>query len=499
MVSVKNLVTIDENKASLYSVQFEKNMSFHDLCRSFTLLNLEDKKLDIHALFEMSYIHESDIPTDSFYSIKNKRSKDTYKDFVYPMAIRYISKENTYVIERPPFQFEVDFRLGTASSGSAKMHPVTMWAPWTVMVFNANSLAFGDFSGVKLYFNDGPINSLDDIVVPCFYPNSYGDARICFSGSLNDFNDVLDISLFDNGNIGYIYNYIFNNYMMGGWNTDLDAQMVSLLDNAVFANLGEQAHQDYPTVSLLRNPIRDINFYKSIFAKYPRSFTGKYKRYFENTFSFSRTNISKEKMFARNFIIYSMFTLEQKLSLISEMKKIRELYISRGSSVYHLPQKSISDIIDSFSEETKSKSNSNFSVKSLYRNKDINFDYKYKSYKVHIYLTHLSDQFVSSYGRHHVLDQIISLENFQKINKIILDNINNEDPQIAFIYNFEDHTFDVIVNYNAKSFITPIYESLIERSSSDPKINSRYFDTIRNQPLTPYLQNIYHFQEPSLT
>ena len=58
----------------------------------------------------MSYIHESDIPTDSFYSIKNKRSKDTYKDFVYPMAIRYISKENTYVIERPPFQFEVDFR-----------------------------------------------------------------------------------------------------------------------------------------------------------------------------------------------------------------------------------------------------------------------------------------------------------------------------------------------------------------------------------------------------
>lgn len=499
MVSMKNLITIDADTTSLYSVQFEKNAAFHDLCRSFISLNLENKELDIHALFEMTYIHESDISTDSFYSLKNKRSKDTYKDFVYPMAIRYISKENTYVIERPPFQFEVDFRLGTASSGSAKMHPVTMWAPWTVMVFNANSLAFGDFSGVKLYFNDGPINSLDDILVPCFYPNSYSDARICFSGSLNDFNDVLDISLFDNGNIGYIYNYIFNNYMMGGWNTDLDAQMLSLLDNVSILSSEVEACKEYPTISLFRNPIQDTNFYKSIFAKYPRSFTGKYKRYFENTFSFSRTNISKEKMFARNFIIYSMFTLEQKLSLISEMKKIRELYILRGSSHVHLPQKSINTIINTFSEESKSKSTSNFSIKSLYRNKDINFDYKYKSSKFHIYITNLSPGFISSYSRHHVLDQIISLENFQKINKIILDNINSQDSQIAFIYNFKDHTFDVIVNYNAKSFITPIYESLIERSSADPKIATRYFSHITQYPLTTYLQGIYNFQEPSLT
>lgn len=493
----KNLININEDITSLYSIDCEFDSSLHTLFRNFLLFFPEDK-LNIYAKFDISYIHESDITTASLYSAKNKQSKDTYKDFLYPIAIRYISKENTYVIERPPFQFEVDFRLGTAHSGNPKMHPITMWAPWTVLVFNAKNLSEGDFSNVKLFFNDGPINSLEDFMLPCFYPNTYGDSRICFSSSLNDFNDVLDTSLFDSGNIGYIYNYVFNNYMMGGWNSDLDPNAFSMIEN-IFQSSGAQgaqnAHKRFPTVSLLRNPIQNTDFYKSIFAKYPRSFTGKYKRYFDNNFSFSRTKISREKLYARNFIIYSMFTLEQKLSLISEMKQMH--YNLPDSNYYKLSTNKIIDIIDSYSSEKK---NSFSFIKSLYKNKSIDINYQYKSYEFAIYLTHLSNQFISVYSRYKTLDSIITLENFQKINKIILDNINNKDSQIAFIYNCEKHTFDVIVNYDPQTYITSIYETLCQKVSVHPSSSqSGYFHEIQRRTLPVFLSNNYSFSQPSLT
>lgn len=492
----KNLVNIDEDKTSLYSIDSEFDYSLHTLFRNFLPFFPQDK-LDIFGKFDISYIHESDIATASLYKAKNKQSKDAYKDFLYPMAIRYISKENTYVIERPPFQLEVDFRLGTAHSSNPKMHPITMWAPWTVLVFNAKNLSEGDFSDVKLFFNDGPINSLEDFMLPCFYPNTYGDSRICFSSSLNDFNDVLDISLFDNGNIGYIYNYIFNNYMMGGWNSDLDPNAFSIIEyifQSSDVQFAANARKRFPTVSLLRNPIQNTDFYKSIFAKYPRSFTGKYKKYFDNNFSFSRTKISREKLYARNFIIYSMFTLEQKLSLISEMKQM--YYDLPDSNYYKLSTNKLVNIIDYYSSEKK---NSFSFIKSLYKDKSIDIDYQYKSYEFTIYLTHLSNEFISLYARYKTLDPIITLENFQKINKIILNNINNKDSKIAFIYNCEQHIFDVIVNYDPQTYITSIYETLCQKVSTHSSYkNSTYFLEIQRLTLPVFLRNIYSFFQPSL-
>ena len=106
------------------------------------------------------------IPTPRLYSIKNNRSIERYRDFVYPMAVRYISEKNTYVIERPPFQLEVDFRMGGAHSGHPKMPPVKIWIPWTVMIFKADSFVTGSFSDVQLFLNSGPIDSLDNYLVP---------------------------------------------------------------------------------------------------------------------------------------------------------------------------------------------------------------------------------------------------------------------------------------------------------------------------------------------
>ena len=142
-----------------------------------------------------------------------------------PLAVRYSSPDGKmHVIERPPFEIEVDFSASTSFRPRISpkfLQSVKIWIPWTVSVISTNyqSNSFSSTFGFHLYFNDKPLQSLDDVLVPCYLPNSSGGS-ICMGQ-----DSLIATQLIQNGSsITDVYNHIFNSYF-GGWNCDLSPHM----------------------------------------------------------------------------------------------------------------------------------------------------------------------------------------------------------------------------------------------------------------------------------
>ena len=137
-----------------------------------------------------------------------------------PLAVRYISPDNsTYVIERPPFKATIDYSLNNSYRNRRTLKSIQqkeIWVPWTVSIITVkNSHPHYTF---KIYFNDSPLNSFDDYLVPCFFPNSDRTGSICMGQDTNNLTNTIG----SQPKITEIYNYLFNSYFGGGWNSDLN-------------------------------------------------------------------------------------------------------------------------------------------------------------------------------------------------------------------------------------------------------------------------------------
>ena len=211
-----------------------------------------------------------------------------------PLAVRYISPDKTlYLIERPPFESPIDF--STAKSFQRRRPPAvlkdkTMWIPWTVALIKVNSTY--PFYEFYLYFNDRPLTSIQDQLVPCFLPNS-GNGHICLG---NDLHPIITARQNDTEvPVTEIYNLFFNSYF-AGWNSDI--------------------HNTLPNLSFLKSKTKFIE-------------------------RITQTNSSRElKVLQRDNIQYdytssllalSYLTLEEMLQYIGSIK---ELY-SAGNSRFH--------------------------------------------------------------------------------------------------------------------------------------------------------------------
>lgn len=204
-----------------------------------------------------------------------------------PLAVRYVSPDkNVYLIERPPFQTSIDF---SASKSYNLRKPIksiqdkTMWVPWTVtmIVFDSSQTTIQFF----LYFNDGPLNALDDVLVPSFFPNS-SSGNICLG---NDTGPA--VTTYKNtGSITELYNYFFNSYF-GGWNCDL--------------------MNDIPNYNYLINDLQLVERIKRVSGQ-------KAAKIFEKPYLYNTKNI-----YNRMFLLLSHMTLPEVISYISECKKTR--------------------------------------------------------------------------------------------------------------------------------------------------------------------------------
>lgn len=202
-------------------------------------------------------------PTSGFLDVNrsaftSNTTIETFKDF-YPIAVRWTNSKNLWLIERPPFKASITFKNARSGRSSSKVHTFDVWVPWTSM------LLFSDpeksHYNAWLYFNDGPINSVDDVLVPCFYPNMYNDGRMC----LNETSVLLQQHLAETNkfDIKTIYNFIINDYMAGGWNLDLG---ISIFDLAVARSSSSKLKKIYSDITnqntYLRNTKKVLSFLK---------------------------------------------------------------------------------------------------------------------------------------------------------------------------------------------------------------------------------------------
>lgn len=189
--------------------------------------------------------------------ISNISKTQHYSDpSLLPLAVRYVSEDQkVYVIERPPFQIDVDF--STAKSYRMRNTPKNLvnakiWIPWTVSVILVDyqiSSSFSNSYSFYLYFNDAPLSSMDDRLVSCYLPNS-SNGNICMG---QDSAPVVKM-INNKSSITDIYNHLFNSYF-GGWNTDLhsaiyDSEYFTPIINRIFSQnkKAPSSLRDFPNI-----------------------------------------------------------------------------------------------------------------------------------------------------------------------------------------------------------------------------------------------------------
>ena len=199
-----------------YSLYTPEN-NFHLTHQAFPTV-IQD---DLWINYQVSFLNTYKLITE------HSASSSTRDYSLLPLAVRYSSPDGkTHVIERPPFEIEIDFSASTSyrpRTSPKFLQSAKIWIPWTVSVISCNqSGSFSSSFSFHLYFNDGPLKSFDDKLVACYLPNS-SSGSICMGQ-----DSLITSQLIQNGSsITEIYNHTFNSYF-GGWNCDLSPHMQNL-------------------------------------------------------------------------------------------------------------------------------------------------------------------------------------------------------------------------------------------------------------------------------
>jgi hypothetical protein len=228
--------------------------------------------------------------TKEFFAAHKKINSPDNTDSIYPIAVRYVSKNGTYFIERPPFKMNVSF------SGGKRPINTSIWMPWSIFVLDPKR-----YLNSKLLFSNTPLSSMSDKYLPAYTPNIYADGRICLSASLNGMPKEAE------EDIRHLYGYIYNEYMNGGWNNDLYPNVSNIISCAaeIFAD-----EERYPTLcKLLRVTAEDIWEHN----KHIRKPTA--ERY---VLDHKHNYIHRYDLFKCFFLCLSTFSLEEVLSFYKE-------------------------------------------------------------------------------------------------------------------------------------------------------------------------------------
>jgi len=318
-----SILDYDENYTELVNMNFS---SYSNEYRNVKEFYYERNRTVLPAVFRLTIDTAAKAQTRYVNNDRSLKSSNVNPDNLYPIAVRYIGVNNVYVIERPPFKVSVDFKNARAAYDQDRISPVEIWIPWTVMILPWNDIIAGDPSSVRLFFNDGPIQSLEDKLIPGYLPNSYSDGRICWSNSFNNLLSQLNVSGPQSVDINYLYSSILNDYMMGGWNTDLNFSYQALqYSNSYVINALHEKDQ-FPMISLFHNSLSiDPTFAQKLRSTIEQKF-GFTKR---KSLSFVDGSILRDSnnhqvsrnIFIKLFAFMSSISLSDTLAFVSEIKE----------------------------------------------------------------------------------------------------------------------------------------------------------------------------------
>jgi len=142
-----------------------------------------------------------------------------------PIAIRAI-KNNVYAIERPPFKTSVRLTPSRAARVSKEASTLCeIWIPWTVSILtmpteNNPSPSF------KMFYNDGPLQSLDENIIVPWTPNFHHSGEICLGETVSNFTEAVNQNIVNPNSVTEVYHYLINDYFNGGWNLDLGGGVI---------------------------------------------------------------------------------------------------------------------------------------------------------------------------------------------------------------------------------------------------------------------------------
>lgn len=191
-----------------------------------------------HAAFEeylpvissFRIVKNFSVPTDEFEKNQIQSQKLLSNPNILPLSVRYIDEFGSYYIERPPFKVKINYKNARAMYSGPVVDDLEIWIPWTLMVIPASFYNHFDPTHVRMYYSHKPLQSLEDNYLYSFLPNAYSHGAICWSQSFQKLISLdqtkNQISSFD---ATYWHSMIINDYMMGGWNNDLQSRNTSHL------------------------------------------------------------------------------------------------------------------------------------------------------------------------------------------------------------------------------------------------------------------------------
>ena len=371
----KNYTVIDKHLATEYSIYFSNIDDKPDYEASRALLNLESLSSDSYYSVEdyntyLSTFHHSTLPPyftveftcnyslsiSSLNSHYFKTLSSVYSPInqLYPIAVRYISSDGLYYIERPPFQVDVDYKIARASSNTKRrFNSAKIWIPWTIFVFNPSNPNYFHY-----YFADKALSSFEDEYIVPYLPNTYPEGAICFSNSLQTLPFDHTTSSFD---VKALYSLAINEFFAGGWNSDLGHPHRQLIDTFVYSHnsseVSEKYKNLYPDLYAFLYPTEDqlLPLIKS--SKVIRTSFELSQRYSTSIF-----NYLHEPNYHYVFLyLLSQLNLQQTLSLISQIINYRRDRSNHNNSL------TFSDIIDKTSASSHADNHDPFDYRSAYQ------------------------------------------------------------------------------------------------------------------------------------
>lgn len=211
------------------NADYSKILSVKNLSYSSTVF--EKKAFPVNLrIFGQAYYNTYDQFSKIFYTKQN-----VYKDVIscpLPVAVRVI-KNGVYVIERPPFKTNVRLSLKRAylsKNADESLILCEIWIPWTVSILSLKN-DFNSSPSMRMYYNDGPISSLDELLSPSWTPNFHHHNEICLGDTSSRFHREVSEKKIDPNNVQEVYNYLINDYFNGGWNMDLGPGVIQNLCN----------------------------------------------------------------------------------------------------------------------------------------------------------------------------------------------------------------------------------------------------------------------------
>lgn len=175
-----------------------------------------------------------------------------------PIAVRYVTENDTYFVERFPFQKTVDLSNTLRKQFLSKEDEIKIWIPWTL-----TSVSAIHPSNIRILYSNQSLSQETDRYVGGLFPNSYYRGDICFGQSTHMYPELFgsyDASSTVN-DVKTIYTTLFNEYFDAGWNADLTANIYhNLKSYTILKNTYPMLHRFvFPDKDIVEEKLGHVN------------------------------------------------------------------------------------------------------------------------------------------------------------------------------------------------------------------------------------------------